>query len=129
MKKILASLLLVFFSVILYLISIKISVKKTDEALSSRIYKEKLSEHHISPISIDYLRSLNIDSDEPVVEEMQPIGMANPASVNCQEDGGRLEMITNSDGSQFALCVFENYACEEWAYFRNECDIEGDAEK
>jgi putative hemolysin len=40
-----------------------------------------------------------------------------------------LETITESDGSQSGLCVFEDYACDTWAYYRNECDIEGDAQK
>ena len=42
-------------------------------------------------------------------------GIANPASVYCEEQGGTLDlesgMCTFSDGSQ----------CEEWAFFRGEC--------
>jgi hypothetical protein len=53
----------------------------------------------------------------------------NPASVNCTSKGGELKIITETDGSQFGLCQFNDYACEEWAYFRNECDIEGDGQK
>ncbi len=67
--------------------------------------------------------------NEQTSEEPESVGMANPASVKCEEDGGKLEIITNSDGGQFGMCVFDDYACEEWAYFRGECDIEGDAEK
>ncbi len=67
--------------------------------------------------------------DEQPTAEPETVGMANPASVKCEEDGGRLEMISDSDVGQFGMCIFEDYACEEWAYFRGECDIEGDAEK
>lgn len=62
-------------------------------------------------------------------EQTEPIGMANPASVKCEEDGGSLEIITNSNGGQFGMCIFDDYACEEWVYFRGECNIEGDAKK
>jgi len=55
--------------------------------------------------------------------------MANPASKYCEEHGGKLEIVNNSDGSQFGLCQFEKYACEEWVYFKGECTIEADAEK
>ncbi|MBN1168427.1 DUF333 domain-containing protein [Candidatus Woesebacteria bacterium] len=62
------------------------------------------------------------DQDQPSA------GMANPASVYCEENGGELEIITESDGSQFGMCNLKDYSCEEWAYFRGECDIEGDSE-
>jgi len=55
--------------------------------------------------------------------------VANPASVFCEENGGTLEMITGTDGSQFGLCHIQDYACEEWTFYRGECDVEGDALK
>lgn len=55
--------------------------------------------------------------------------IANPASTYCHENGGELEIITQKDGSQFGLCVFENHACEEWTFFRGECTLEEDAQK
>ncbi len=50
--------------------------------------------------------------------------IANPASVKCIEDGGELKILTDSEtGGQFGLCVFDNNSyCEEWKYFRGECD-------
>jgi len=51
----------------------------------------------------------------------QPVGMANPASVNCTAKGGTLEMRTNKQG-QYGVCLFEdNRQCEEWALMRGEC--------
>ncbi len=47
--------------------------------------------------------------------------IANPASVYCEEQGGTLEIRTNSDGSQTGYCKFEDSECEEWAFFRGEC--------
>ncbi|MFN2144690.1 MAG: DUF333 domain-containing protein [Anaerolineales bacterium] len=55
-------------------------------------------------------------------EEPEDIGMANPASVYCEEQGGTLEIRTSKDSSQFGMCVFDDGSeCEEWAYFRGEC--------
>lgn len=49
-------------------------------------------------------------------------GMPNPASVYCEEQGGRLEIRTDDDGGEYGVCIFpDGSECEEWAYFRNEC--------
>lgn len=46
--------------------------------------------------------------------------MANPASVNCIEKGGKSEIYSTGIG----ICVFSDQSiCEEWAYFGNECNI------
>ena len=48
-------------------------------------------------------------------------GMANPASVNCVNIDGTLEIKKNADGSEYGMCNFPNgTSCEEWALFRNE---------
>ncbi len=49
-------------------------------------------------------------------------GMANPASVYCEQNGGKLDIRTEPDGSQGGVCVFpDGSECDEWAYFRGEC--------
>lgn len=49
-------------------------------------------------------------------------GLANPASVYCQENDGRLDIRTNEDGSQTGFCIFtDGSECEEWSYYRGEC--------
>lgn len=48
--------------------------------------------------------------------------MANPASVFCEANAGRLELRTAADGSVSGICVFPDATeCEEWAFFRGEC--------
>ncbi len=48
--------------------------------------------------------------------------LPNPASVYCEENGGKLEIRTAADGSQSGACVFpDGTECDEWAYFRGEC--------
>ena len=49
-------------------------------------------------------------------------GIANPASVFCEQNAGRLDIRTGPDGGQIGVCVFPDASeCEEWAYFRGEC--------
>jgi putative hemolysin len=60
-----------------------------------------------------------LPAQDPLQDE--PIGMPNPASVYCEEQGGTLEMRENENG-QYGVCVFpDGSECEEWAYFRGEC--------
>lgn len=56
------------------------------------------------------------------------IGMANPASVHCEDQGGRLE-IRDEENGQVGYCTFQDGSeCEEWAFFNGECQP-GSAEK
>jgi len=55
-------------------------------------------------------------SEEPAA------GLANPASVYCEEQGGTVEIRTDAEGGQYGVCVFDDGSeCDEWAYFRGEC--------
>ncbi|MCG7656964.1 putative hemolysin [Wielerella bovis] len=52
-------------------------------------------------------------NDEPMV------GMANPASVFCEKQGGQSINRKNTDGSEYGVCVFSNGSeINEWDYFR-----------
>lgn len=67
---------------------------------------------------------------QPAAQENQgdQIGLANPASVYCQEQGGQLEMRENDAGT-YGMCIFpDGSECEEWAYFRGECSPAGETE-
>ncbi len=49
-------------------------------------------------------------------------GLANPASVFCEENQGTLEIREDESGGQMGICVFEDESeCEEWAFYRGEC--------
>lgn len=49
------------------------------------------------------------------------VGMANPASVFCKENGGTLEIVDQELG-QVGLCTLKSgKVCEEWSFFRGEC--------
>jgi putative hemolysin len=58
-------------------------------------------------------------------EPGQTAGLANPASVHCLDQGGTLEM-RDGEGGVFGVCIFaDGSECEEWAYFRGECEPAG----
>ena len=48
-------------------------------------------------------------------------GLPNPASVYCEEQGGTLEIRTADDGSQSGYCIFDDFECPQWEYYRGEC--------
>ena len=56
----------------------------------------------------------------PDATEAQP-GMANPASVYCEEQGGKTDIRTEA-GGEVGYCVFDDGSeCDEWAFFRGDC--------
>ncbi|MBI3342226.1 DUF333 domain-containing protein [Candidatus Curtissbacteria bacterium] len=71
------------------------------------------------------LHDFNSFAPPDVYQQASPtptMGLANPASVYCTKHRGRLDLFTNSDGSEAGNCVFKDgTVCDEWAYFRNEC--------
>lgn len=50
------------------------------------------------------------------------VGLANPASVNCETKGGTLR-IKDTPKGQVGICTLADGVteCEEWAYYRGEC--------
>lgn len=53
---------------------------------------------------------------------LTPAGLANPASVYCEQQGGHLEIRTDASGGQAGYCLFaDGSECDEWAYFRGDC--------
>src|SRR5512141_2262274 len=64
---------------------------------------------------------------QPTPAPAQPsVGMANPASTNCVDQGGTLSIQKRGDGGEYGICLFEdNRQCEEWALMRGECPAGG----
>lgn len=47
------------------------------------------------------------------------VGLANPAAVYCNKQGGENKIITESDGSQLGQCIFpDGRKCDDWQFFR-----------
>lgn len=54
-----------------------------------------------------------------LVVEGERIGMANPASVFCEESGGRSVVVKAADDSELGVCVFPDGRCiDEWDFYR-----------
>jgi len=67
-------------------------------------------------------KALRGQTPEPTATDTPQVGMPNPASVYCEQNGNKLEIQTAADGSQSGVCVFpDGSTCDEWAYFRGEC--------
>lgn len=50
------------------------------------------------------------------------IGIANPASKKCIQDGWHINIVTWADGGHIGICTFpDGRTCEERAYLRGEC--------
>lgn len=50
------------------------------------------------------------------------MGLANPASEYCLDQGYVLHIVEDQLGSQMGICNFpDGSQCEEWAYYRGEC--------
>lgn len=50
-----------------------------------------------------------------------PVGLPNPASQFCEEQGYTLEIREGADG-QSGVCIFpDGSECDEWAFYRGEC--------
>jgi putative hemolysin len=48
--------------------------------------------------------------------------VANPASEDCDAQGGTVEIRSDASGDQHGACVFDDGSeCDEWAYYRGEC--------
>ncbi len=70
----------------------------------------------------DQLDMLNADGETVLTYTAAvEIGLANPASVYCEEQGGSVDIRAES-GGEVGYCVWaDGSECEEWAFFRGEC--------
>ncbi len=93
-------------------------------AITAGIFVWKVYEMNNVSVSVPQ----TIQTPKPKVKENN-VGIANPASVFCGENGGKLEIITAEDGGQSGMCKFSDGSeCEEWAFQRGECKM-GDSQK
>lgn len=62
------------------------------------------------------------DAPKPTSSCRLSVGLANPASVHCEEVGGTLEIKKDAEGGQVGFCTLpDKSVCEEWALLRGEC--------
>lgn len=66
---------------------------------------------------------VNVNEEENAAEEM--VGMANPASVYCVEQGWELIPMEDEEWNQYAMCrLADGTEVEEWEYFRANNSVE-----
>jgi putative hemolysin len=66
--------------------------------------------------------SASCSSDQTTASPTPEPNMPNPASVYCEENGGKLELRQDVSGGVVGMCIFaDGSECDEWAYFRAEC--------
>jgi putative hemolysin len=81
-----------------------------------------MSRHLVADL-LGYVAALSLAAcgGQPVAPTPAP-GLPNPASVFCEQNGGRVVFRTDASGAVAGDCVFPNGSvCDEWAYFRDTC--------
>jgi len=65
-------------------------------------------------------RSTNANLETSTEESTETlVGIANPASVYCEEQGGTLSIVEDAEGNQSGMCKLANGTeVEEWEYYR-----------
>ena len=51
------------------------------------------------------------------------VQIVNPASLNCIDMGGELDIRADSEGNQEGICIKDGNECGEWALFKGECSL------
>ena len=76
----------------------------------------------VNPTTIEMLGSNRSKIDSPfnmTLTKQPTTQIANPASVNCVEKGGKSEIRTDADGNQYGMCIMsDGRECDEWTFFR-----------
>lgn len=82
--------------------------------------RQKVSRFALLICLVSFLATACTPEDDPGV------ALPNPVSVNCEDQGGTLQIESRPDGGQFGVCTFEdNRQCEEWALFYDDCPVGG----
>ena len=75
----------------------------------------------INSFNIKNEKQNETNANKPSTDKPENAQIANPASVNCIEKGGKLSIVDKPEG-QVGMCTLsDGTVCEEWAYFRGEC--------
>ncbi len=74
-----------------------------------------------SLILIAFILTVPACAPQPATPDDNPPNMANPASVFCEQHGGKVVNRETAAG-QAGVCTFPDGSfCDEWAFFRGEC--------
>ena len=98
-------------------------------SMSLEAHSKDVSRKVKKPVSVKQSVSVgNINQNNNYQNEDFPeqkmIGMANPASVYCVEQGGESIIKQNKDGSEYGICKFKDgKEVDEWEFYRQNHDL------
>ena len=98
-------------------------------SMPSEAHNKDMSRKVKKPVSVKQSVSVgNVNQNNNYRNEDFPeqkmIGMANPASVYCVEQGGESITKQNKDGSEYGICKFKDgKEVDEWEFYRKNHDL------
>ena len=98
-------------------------------SMSLEAHNKDMSRKVRKPVSVKQSVSVgNVNQNNNYQNEDFPeqkmIGMANPASVYCVEQGGESITKQNKDGSEYGICKFKDgKEVDEWEFYRKNHDL------
>jgi len=98
-------------------------------SMSLEAHNKDMSRKVKKPVSVKQSVSVgNVNQNNNYQNEEFPeqkmIGMANPASVYCVEQGGESIIKQNKDGSEYGICKFKDgKEVDEWEFYRKNHDL------
>jgi hemolysin len=98
-------------------------------SMSLEAHNKDMSRKVKKPVSVKQSVSVgNVNQNNNYQNEEFPeqkmIGMANPASVYCVEQGGESITKQNKDGSEYGICKFKDgKEVDEWEFYRKNHDL------
>lgn len=98
-------------------------------SMSLEAHNKDMSRKVKKPVSVKQSVSVgNVNQNNNYQNEEFPeqkmIGMANPASVYCVEQGGESIIKQDKDGSEYGICKFKDgKEVDEWEFYRKNHDL------
>lgn len=98
-------------------------------SMSLEAHSKDVSRKVKKPVSVKQsVSARNVDQNNNYQNEDFPeqkmIGMANPASVYCVEQGGESIIKQDKDGSEYGICKFKDgKEVDEWEFYRKNHDL------
>ena len=98
-------------------------------SMSLEAHSKDMSRKVKKPVSVKQSVSVgNVNQNNNYQNEDFPeqkmIGMANPASVYCVEQGGESIIKQDKDGSEYGICKFKDgKEVDEWEFYRKNHDL------
>ena len=99
---------------------LSMSLEAHNKDMSRKVKKPVSVKQSVSAENVN--QNSNYQNEE--FPEQKMIGMANPASVYCVEQGGESITKQNKDGSEYGICKFKDgKEVDEWEFYRKNHDL------